>query len=484
MNSLSLLQSVRGDADWTRLRFSDERSLREKLAGDRQALAQWESACRLDILAPLLVGWQVNGVYVCDEDNFPSLHRLAGVAQRILRLPRPVQLIVFPCPILVAFAVPQQNAEAIRIAFSSSIPERLWVREALFLMGRAIARTFLNEPWMLADLSGYSLGDVSSNPLHLLWRYEELFADRVGLICCQDVDIACQAIVKTVSGITKLPQGAMPPKLHTASQFPKAESFLEQRLRLLREFSQSAEYIALLGTDAPTATEPAEPTVDRVTPVELPVEVPIPAEPAEEMAAPLELQLDDPSPARALRNFTVCSTLCVLSMKDCITDTENELLSDLFGDESVQLWRLAIETRGEVVLWETCQELAPRIAREFDLDTKLGIIREILSVVLAEGPLCPRENDTVVELANWIGLSEDDLSPLAAEYVDPEYALYHFEQDQQVEVLLDGQWVRGVVEEVAPTGDLRVHFIDDGETFHLNPVADLVRPVFQELSEA
>lgn len=492
MDSLALLQSVHEHFAAAELRLPQEKQLQEEL----EALClDWGLLTNPPAVVATPPGWGFGEGVRCSEQVFSNLHRLGALARRILRLPRDVEVTLVSSPTACVVWTPSASDEKLSVAVSSAVVERFWVHEALFLIGRAVGMSFLEparrivaSPWMLSELS-----ERQRFAARALWRCQQIFADRIGLACCQDLAVARRAIVRAECG---LPDDLLPTALteHAAAgeldwrQIYDSPSFLSARIELLNAFYSSPSYRELFLAGKPQTPQPSliesaatpQPAVVVATPAtkEEPAAI---SQPTPQVSGPDPLEWFEPDECSdPVRDFTACAALWVLSMKDDVTETETSLLVDLFGEETVQLWRLEIETKGESILPEVCRRLSREAAAELDADHRLALIREILSVAMAEGPLSPRENDLVVELASWIGLDEDDLSLLAVEHVDPEFATYRFECNQLVDVQLDGEWVRGSVEAVNPNGDLRVRFLDDGEVFHLNPVSDLVRPILEK----
>lgn len=125
----------------------------------------------------------------------------------------------------------------------------------------------------------------------------------------------------------------------------------------------------------------------------------------------------------------------------------------------------------------SCRHVAWTLVRQ-GLETKLPILEDLLRIALADDELTPDEKRVLHALGELIGLSIDDVEGLAAEYLDPEYANYQFQPGQRVEVRLDGEWSPGTIQQVDPSGDVRVRFADD-EVLRLSPTADLIRPLQQ-----
>lgn len=118
-----------------------------------------------------------------------------------------------------------------------------------------------------------------------------------------------------------------------------------------------------------------------------------------------------------------------------------------------------------------------RAVRDLDWETKLGLIRELLPVVTAEGTLSRADRAALDRLVEGIELDRESVDILAAEFVDPEFASYPFQVGERVEVQLDGAWVKGIVAKREPPGTLGIRLDGDEEPLVFSPTADLVRPI-------
>lgn len=599
---------------WPALRYPGEQDLRAEL--DRQPellgrLRPWTEPRRI---APGLADGLVRALpAIC-----PALDRVAQVARQILNLREELALYVFPSERWQCVLLHDPGGRAIRVALSAAMARHLLVREALFVIGRAIAKRTLGQVPLLADPSfGSESRDQATLLARGLWRFQELSADRIGLLCCQDLGIAAKTILKTSSGLTddllKVDLDALtstPLDENDVMMFGDTHDFLMLRIAELNRFAKSDEYERLFAaeespnlwapsgavcyptetvgatkTEAPlSAPEPigaedaiaanvseepaplpgpatplaapeleslpsldtvAAPSAESEPPILESVKDAVPAatvdEPCElvepfvppvldEIAEDLQFSVSQPDPPPGMRVFrpvpgadglmeevtlapppipTPPSTdsLVDRALQDSLNITVEPEGMDIDANrrEFVRFALAWITTMGEPLCpvkqaaleslidagseselafppmgtpldhANRTEELAVSLSVA-DTETRLGLLRDLLSVAAADGRLAAAESAAIASIGAWLGLAPSDLELVRAEFVDPEYADYHFRAGQRIEVQLDGEWVAGDVENVDDDGDLRVYFPADNLRLRLSPKADLIRP--------
>jgi hypothetical protein len=177
------------------------------------------------------------------------------------------------------------------------------------------------------------------------------------------------------------------------------------------------------------------------------------------------------SPATAARRFTWWSGRRLGSLNDGDDFTRRSALEKFgFTEWTGARWPAdAEECDAE------CRRAAA-VLRNEPLDLRLGIMRDVLSIAAAGGTMTEAADEAARQFAQALGIGVDDWTSLRSEYVDPEFADYAFSRGQAVQVRWDGAWVPGVVRDLEPDGDLRVHFAEENVLLRLSPRADLIRP--------
>jgi hypothetical protein len=72
----------------------------------------------------------------------------------------------------------------------------------MFQVGRKLAwRLFEHVPFVADPTAGVAKPDSDALMVRGLWKFQELTCDRIGLLCCQDVELATRSILKFASGL-------------------------------------------------------------------------------------------------------------------------------------------------------------------------------------------------------------------------------------------------------------------------------------------
>lgn len=483
------------DLDWASLRFPGEAALRAELGARPElkvALAAWSDPARLPAHYPAEF---CAGGLVASARVMPALFRVATSVRRTLRLQSEIELHVIAWPHWLIDLLPVEGLAPIRVALSTPAAEGLWVREAIFAVGRKLGPILLGEVPLRADPSaGQPAIQRSLRVARGLWRFQELSSDRIGLVCCQDFSAAVRAIAKSATGLTSEALFVDSDRLldepideEEAMLAPLEYPFLRFRLAALARFARSDEYAQALvgkGSLSPRseATEPALVSGPVLDPAPAPapaVDVSFATQPAESaMALPAaELELEQwPTPDDARRAFALHAAFWLLSQRDGVGEKERAALEDVFGPTFLEEIRPRYERTGEPVFEATARALAPRIS-DLDSDQRHWILRDLIHIALRAGVLDEADRRRIETVASLIDVAPGPLSVLLAEYVEPEFADYRYSCGQGVEVLLDGEWVKGVVQATEPSGDVRVRLGADAALLHLSPRADLIRPL-------
>lgn len=491
MNPLPMPRLTVADLDWASLRFPGEAALRAELGARPElkvALAAWSDPARLPAHYPAEF---CAGGLVASARVMPAFFRVATTIRRTLRLPSELELHVFAWPHWLIDLLPVEEPAPIRVALSTPAAQGLWVREALFAVGRKLGPILQGEVPLRADPSaGQPALQRSLRVARGLWRFQELSSDRIGLLCCQDLAAAVRAIAKSATGLTSEALHIDPDRLldepideEEAMLAPLEHPFLRFRLAALARFARSDAYAqALVGkaplAPRPEATEPAlvsAPVLAPAPAVEVSLATP-PAESVEALPAD-ELGLEQwPTPDEVRRAFALHAAFWLLSERDGVGDRERAALEDVFGPTFLDEIRPRYERAGEPVFEATARALAPRIT-DLDSDLRHWILRDLIHIAIRDGALEPADRRVIEQVAALVDIAPGPLSALLAEYVEPEFADYHFLPGQEVEVMLDGEWVEGIVQTTEPSGDVRVRLGADPGTLLLSPRADLLRPL-------
>ena len=177
------------------------------------------------------------------------------------------------------------------------------------------------------------------------------------------------------------------------------------------------------------------------------------------------------SPATAARRFTWWAGRRLGSLGDG-EDAARRCVLEKFGFEE---FRSASWPADAAECEVHCGKAASVLQGE-GMDLRAGVMRDVLSIAAVGGRMTDSADRAAARLGELLGITPDEWTGLRSEYVDPEFADYAFSLGQAVQVRWDGSWVPGVVRDLEPDGDLRVHFAEENILLRLSPRADLIRP--------
>lgn len=141
------------------------------------------------------------------ERIMPELIDTVQEAQRIANiLDKDIEVYIYSDVHLNA-ACADYGKDTLFVMLSSALVEGLTNKELLFVIGHELGHaTYCHHDLPAkAILSGNSKIPVTGALKLMSWsRCAEISADRIGLLCCQDIDIATTVLVKLTSGLTKM----------------------------------------------------------------------------------------------------------------------------------------------------------------------------------------------------------------------------------------------------------------------------------------
>ena len=160
----------------------------------------------------------------------PNVARsLREIAAR-LGTDRPLEAYVFAQPDVHAFVCEADNRYL--VALSSAAVNSLSADELEFVIGHELGHVAFAHLDVAVEPI-VELGSVSLDQrklLHAWQRASEISADRVGLLCCNSIEVAATALFKTISGLS-LPGISIDPEEFAKQWDGLAEEILEQGVR-------------------------------------------------------------------------------------------------------------------------------------------------------------------------------------------------------------------------------------------------------------
>lgn len=517
------VRAIRQDFDWSSLRYPGERVVLGEIRQD-ESLSR-----RLTELSTKRPTATAGGVRI-DKTIGSGLARLTEIARLTLQLTTRLELEVVrsTSPDVAIESSTDQRSKLIRI--SSCLIEGASARQFLFDVGRRLGQSMLDPVSLAADPSReFVEGTRPALLARGLWRFQEMTADRFGLLCCQDAEVAIGRLIQQTCGLgartldvdlAEWLEGR--PSEEEAMLSPIEDDFLRLRCAALLKFAQSQRYdgafsatfLELDSAGLPRGSETLdEKDLARPIPPAIPVSptTPITAVPNESgpalsarpmpevtyrmvggdpsvveavfsdagfsaSPAPVPTMADASLESEVRRNVGAHAAFWLLSQTEEVTPRQRALLADLYGEEVFDEVRPRFEQYGEQLFPDYCHSRQRDILR-LDAGARFDLLKELVRLAMTDHR-DPLIYQTVFqELAGLFSLTREDLAMALADFVDPEFAHYGFGPGEAVEVRLDGQWVVGTVESVDHTsGEVRVRFSSTGKALRLHPLADVIRP--------
>ena len=208
----------RGEVELLRAIRADE-ALGQQL--ERTEVLRRQSRIRARLLSNAV---RVNGNLVPHVAR--SLDRVADA----LSTDKPLEAYVFAEPMIHAFVT--EASSRYLVAVSSGAVDLLGAEELEFVIGHELGHAVYGHLEIAVE-AAIELGSLSSAQCRLLrgWqRASEISADRVGLLCCDSLDVAAAALFKTICGLD-LPGAYIDPVEFARQWDGLAEEVLEQGSR-------------------------------------------------------------------------------------------------------------------------------------------------------------------------------------------------------------------------------------------------------------
>jgi uncharacterized tellurite resistance protein B-like protein len=188
-----------------RIRFESELKLFEDLSSDRLIAPVAERLRKSNVEHVNRRRLLANALRITDR-IIPALKERIDLAKRITHLENTeVETFVYSDPRQCASCMCFENGN-IFLLISSSLYSMLTERELLFVIGHEFGHV-VYEHYMLparAILAQKGACDAENAVKLMAWsRRAEISADRVGLLCCQDLDAAAKAFLKLSSGLNE-----------------------------------------------------------------------------------------------------------------------------------------------------------------------------------------------------------------------------------------------------------------------------------------
>lgn len=250
--------------DVDRVIFDGDRDLRQALLSDKRFVRVLVSRVGASTTATARRQLLLSALRLTPDIAPEPCKALADVV-RTLGIEAPVELYCVSERSINAFVVSPRAGGVLLLGLTSEAIERLDPAELRFVLGHELGHALFDH----FQLSPQDLaGEEDIAPVHLCrlcaWmRYAELSADRIGLLCCDDLEAATRAFFKLTSGLCAT-QFLRHAELHaeqlaavTADRIESSEAdwfsthpYSPLRVKALDLFSRSRTYHELAGRSA------------------------------------------------------------------------------------------------------------------------------------------------------------------------------------------------------------------------------------------
>lgn len=297
--------------------------------------------------------------------------------------------------------------EKVLLVVTSALLEKFSKQELAFVLGHEIGHYLFEHTRFPVDYilrnNGGSLSPLHAMRLYAWIRNAEITADRVGMICCRDFDIAANTFFKLSSGITSsalrfsikdyLVQ--LDDLRHEVSQqdtdaqdWFSSHPFSPMRLKALEVFTRGAPYFELIGQAGGTLTENqvAEEVAELMSIME-----------------PTYLQ-DESDVGDKARHYLLAAGYLVAAANGVVEQSEVNALQAIVGaqvapDDMRQMFSRPLpEVRAEV------EALAKDLSALMTGVQKHQLIRDMVVISYSDGSIDQAELDYLVWLSNGLGV--------------------------------------------------------------------------------
>lgn len=259
--------------DIERAIFDGDRDLRSALEQSRALSPLWRDARAMTADGAAVVSSRQSLLKTAvrlTAGLAPGLHRSIERCRRVLGVTAPIDVFCVHDVKPNAFVLPPRGGR-LTMGFSSSALQMLDDGELTSVIGHELGHAIFDHHAMMA-LTAVQ-GDERLAPIDAMrffsWlRYAELSADRVGLLCCGDLDVALSAEFKMASGLSD--QRVIGDVREASKQFAALEAeaietdendwfathpYGPLRVRALELFARSTLFHALMGREGGELSE-------------------------------------------------------------------------------------------------------------------------------------------------------------------------------------------------------------------------------------
>ena len=337
----------------------------------------------------------------------PTVYQVVDHCARTLELTSDIEVYVNQDSHFNAACYPPAK-DKVLLMLTSSLLEKFSIEELTFVIGHELGHYLFEHTRFpvnyILQNNGGRLAPLHSMKLYAWMRNAEITADRVGMVCCRNFDVAANTFFKLSSGITSsVFQFSVKEYLaqlddfrsEVASQESDPQDwfsphpFNPMRLKALEVFTKGQPYRELIGSDGGTLT--ADEVADQVTDLMSIME-------------PTYLT-DTGDVGDKARAYLLKAKVLVAAANGVFERSEVEALESLVGpavslDEIREVFNQPVDVVREQVV-----ELSKDIAYMMTGLQRLQLIRDIVVISYADGSIDQQEMDCLVWLCENVGVN-------------------------------------------------------------------------------
>lgn len=466
MTANEFLRPLADDFRFEALRFPGEEMLRRQVERRPAALETIRRWCSFES-CPVVPKSLHAESFAASPAVVPALAQLERMLQAILKLDARPEIVPFPSGESFIGVFANDSRSPLRIAVSSAAIHRFGVRESLFQIGRRLAwRMFDHFPLLADPTSGDADPNHDSLMIRGLWKFQELTADRVGLLCCQDAELAARSVIRFASGLPddllEIDWDALLAERIGEEEAILADSpyqFALLRAAAIRQFSledkfagESRASMPAIETTSEADSPASAPIMEGETVIDVTVVDVESMEPEYAVSPEPEAQARDDkteswrndgdlmealacdsgtdpiafdvsqaesdsiltdAETESLREFSLWGALWVVGVESALPETARAELWEFFGSEAAAAIDEAGLSDGDERCARRCAAAAMKAATA-SVEHRRSAIEDVIHLAHAAGPIRGSERERIADLAELLELTTEQMEEWSA----------------------------------------------------------------------
>jgi uncharacterized tellurite resistance protein B-like protein len=344
----------------------------------------------------------------------PTVSNALAECREVLGVSSPIEIFVRPDPTFGAFCA-KNPAGPVMIGLTSRLLEVFTPAELKFVIGHELGHVAFDHFGIpmpitatIEDVGGALVSRATQLQLFVWCRAAEVSADRAGLLCARDPDVAGRAFFKLASGVAsdaiRPDLDAFIKQVESLASAPAARvedrndddlldcfsthPYAPSRVRALLAFGRSATYRSLTGLGAGDVSNDAlEEIVER------------------DLAIMEPTYLEEKTALSVLmRRLLYCGGVSVAAVTEGISEREVGALRALLGEREAQV------PSDVPTLEKTVKELEEKLDqanREVPLGGRLQLVQHLTLIAAADGNVDRDEHAEILRIAGRLGVDAE-----------------------------------------------------------------------------